>query len=492
MLKPFPLIGLLCTYALVLTACENLPPGAYSLATDPLPARAHSVDATAYSNLRKTGRFYSISYQSIGRHSNNNPGHWVQLNDGRATWVITQGFEGNTATLRSARENYPKRENQAEIYRMLYAGLSESTRQSLELPDPDQLLEDDQTYSSQEIERLNDRAAQEINHAPASLPHSVSQTTAPLCTIADEGASTSGSDYSGNNDSDPACRPQADGIYAHYDWASKPYLTCVKDQGKRGTCVAFSIASAIEALVSRNQGRHVNLSEQSLYQRGRMVGIRDDFADWLTDPFVLGALVNEHWKIPAETFWEYNPSYFRKINASTHRYTQSCDGYDRAEDCSDSSHQMQVYCNDQGKYRYCGFLAKELSQTGYGLTGASQLWNLLDSAGSLNRLTAALKIGQPVILNFNITPSWDAISRLGFITYNGPSETSRGGHTVHVVGAIDNTTLAQVLPSAPLGSGGGYVIIKNSWGNCFGDGGFAYAPYDFIKVYTMSALAVVQ
>ena len=489
MLKKIRAVGYLCSFTFALSACENLPPGAYSLTSDSLPARAKAVDATAYGDLQKTGRFYSISYQSIGlqlqqsqdadkentrilenalranprlashmpvapseplvtHNPNDTYGHWVHLNDNRSNWVVTHGLQWNRATLRYTLENYPKRENQVQIYRMFHAALSDSARRSLELPEPDALAADPQNYSPAQIEALNNAMANELAQFSGTVPSAISQAAAPACSGADEGSSASGSDHAGNNDSDPACGTQSGGIYAHYDWASKPYLTCVKDQARRGTCVAFSTASAIENLVARNLGKHVNISEQDLYQRGRMVGFRDDYNEGLVDWLVLSSMINDHWKIPAETFWEYNPSYSRQENKSAHLYTQSCDGY-TTEDCSDSSHQMQVFCNDQGKYRYCGFLAKEASSTGYGVTGTSQLWNLLDTSGSLNRVIAAAKTGQPVILAFNVTPSWDGASRQGFITYNGSGEKNRGGHAVHVVGAIDNTTLAQVLPSAP-------------------------------------------
>ncbi len=57
-----------------------------------------------------------------------------------------------------------------------------------------------------------------------------------------------------------------------------------------------------------------------------------------------------------------------------------------------------------------------------------------------------------------------------------------GGHVVHIVGYIDNSQLAANPGTliAPAGAGGGYFIIKNSWGTCTGDLGYRYMPVDFL------------
>jgi C1A family cysteine protease len=66
-------------------------------------------------------------------------------------------------------------------------------------------------------------------------------------------------------------------------------------------------------------------------------------------------------------------------------------------------------------------------------------------------------------------------------------ECDRGGHAVLVNGLVDNT---QLPAGAPPGSGGGYLIIKNSWSNCYGDAGYAYLPYDWVKAYALAVEVV--
>src|SRR5262249_34813586 len=50
-----------------------------------------------------------------------------------------------------------------------------------------------------------------------------------------------------------------------------------------------------------------------------------------------------------------------------------------------------------------------------------------------------------------------------------------------------------VLPdTAPQGAGGGYVIVKNSWGCFAGDGGYYYLPFDWVKAFVRSARAAAD
>jgi C1A family cysteine protease len=108
-----------------------------------------------------------------------------------------------------------------------------------------------------------------------------------------------------------------------------------------------------------------------------------------------------------------------------------------------------------------------------------------------------------------VTPSFDNNDPNGYLRYIGPHcpvvlqngewvcqsasncECDRGGHAVLVTGIIDNS----LLPAgAPLGQGGGYLIVKNSWGACFADAGYIYIPYQWIKdmVYSATVLGDIS
>jgi C1A family cysteine protease len=103
-------------------------------------------------------------------------------------------------------------------------------------------------------------------------------------------------------------------------------------------------------------------------------------------------------------------------------------------------------------------------------------------------MALAVIFQNPVDLGFVVTPSWDHNNQ-GWVSYV-PGESNRGGHDVTVVGFISNQQLAAILPSATPAPTNGYFIVKNSWANCWGDGGFAYVPWDYVAAYANEATIV--
>jgi C1A family cysteine protease len=74
--------------------------------------------------------------------------------------------------------------------------------------------------------------------------------------------------------------------------------------------------------------------------------------------------------------------------------------------------------------------------------------------------------------------------RVGDVRLPLPGEKKLGGHAMCMVGYVDD----QQVP------GGGYFIVRNSWGEAFGyDGevtpGYCRIPYDYVRQYGMEAFA---
>jgi hypothetical protein len=78
----------------------------------------------------------------------------------------------------------------------------------------------------------------------------------------------------------------------------------------------------------------------------------------------------------------------------------------------------------------------------------------------------ALRSGHPVVIGTDLTDSWQYPGKGGRISSSG---YTIGGHAMAVVGFQDDGTW----------TGGGYMLLKNSWGSKWGDLGYARVPYDY-------------
>jgi len=125
------------------------------------------------------------------------------------------------------------------------------------------------------------------------------------------------------------------------------------------------------------------------------------------------------------------------------------------------------------------------------LTNASkevaQVWNIFNPDFSVSTAKLASLLKLPMVLSFPITPSLDKAPSNGYVQYLGSHEDNRGGHAAYVVAVVDNIDLPATAPKGP---GGGYFVIKNSWGACWMDGGYIYLPITWVKAYAKSLTIV--
>jgi C1A family cysteine protease len=157
------------------------------------------------------------------------------------------------------------------------------------------------------------------------------------------------------------------------------------------------------------------------------------------------------------------------------------------ETCSDTAHQAGLYCATLDGYLYCGFMAQlNTARTGFRATSFSELFDANNSVAVTN-MRAALDSNRPVLLSSEVPPTFDSPDANGFAGYTSAAESSRGGHVYEITGYVTNTELAERLPNAPTGAGGGYFIAKNSWGLCFGDRGYIYLPFSWVTKNGWSA-----
>lgn len=85
----------------------------------------------------------------------------------------------------------------------------------------------------------------------------------------------------------------------------------------------------------------------------------------------------------------------------------------------------------------------------------------------VNGMRAALASGSPVAFGFSVFESFEteAVARTGQVPMPGRGESVLGGHAVAAFGYDDASRL---------------LLVRNSWGATWGQGGYFYLPYDFI------------
>jgi hypothetical protein len=211
-----------------------------------------------------------------------------------------------------------------------------------------------------------------------------------------------------------------------------PYFQPIRNQGPRGTCVSFTL-TALNEYIKRRRGILVDLSEQHLYYETKLIdGAPASCGTYQTKAVTVLASRGQC----REVVWPY---------------------------------QNALPCNNHGPLP--------------ALARADGLNYRLATTAVPTRSVVAYKqqmaLQRPVTLSIPVYNSWyqsPATRLTGRITMRIGNEPSIGGHAVCLVGYVDT-------PSSP---GGGYFIVRNSWGTAgFGSlcpfgAGYGTIPYQYI------------
>lgn len=429
---------------------------------------------------------------------------------GREQTMAVQGREAFFHTFAGTVRALGDADNALRVYRLLQGLATQAgLRVVAALPTPDSL----RGASAEEIRRFNAALGSRLDQIQAQiLPMQGGAVEAELPDLsptpcvgghrADFGAAEEDSDLQSFDPiQDPdaeVCAPAPNGIFATDDRGYKDHLSCLKNQAHRGTCVSFAITSALESSWSKKYGTRVNLSEPKLYYHGK----RDEggLRDGLNTHATLRTLADHGFTVPWEFDWRYNPATWREKAPANGPYgfEHSCDGYD--ETCSDTAHQGACACRRGAGPWLCGWRTPEVTGGLRLKSEGTELWDPTDTTASVNHIKAALLANREVVLLFMVNESLKAaIGSDGYVRYQGEGQTNLGGHAMHIVGYVDNDTLALVTPDAPPGDFGppdttgmgGYLIARNSSGPCNGDGGYVYLPYRWLKASVFVGSAVM-
>jgi C1A family cysteine protease len=278
------------------------------------------------------------------------------------------------------------------------------------------------------------------------------------------------------------------GLFNQFWFPLKNFVSPVKWQGKRGTCWAFTAIGAIESRERVQNDNPVDLSEQFFVNKVKQDWDSDDDSDGYHAETALKEAADHNQALLEEAAWTYNQSPNRPSETD---YANSCDNY--TGDCSLSSHQSRRVCEKRVLGHDCGYVTYTFDGPGVAPSRVTYLWRWGEDRFDLNRYRLLLSQGYVLLASFPVYRGFDRPTN-GFVTpYDrthfifddkgnivGDAPGPNGSHAVQIVGFIGNEQLASVKPTIAPAGGGGYFIIKNSWGCGYGDGGYSYAPAQYV------------
>lgn len=422
----------------------------------------------------------------------------LKTRDGRSESVVLLGSAFATRDLSETLAEVGTGTSAAADYAVIHDGVSEMLALDPKalgivlrgMPEPGKLGKKDPTKLIREIIKRWEK------NPPSKLPPMGKRDCSESCEKeVPARLLTGGSQASSCYDRSP------DGLWAIADWTLKGKSTCVKDQGEtRGTGVAFAISAAVEAAVRREHDRCVDLSEQHLHyqQKNHWFPIPPNFGDDLNSPTsVLGMMVGDY-EFRMEDQWNYNLSpqrtevTYKSKEAGIYKgYKNSCVGYGDTP-CSDTNHQGSLLCVKGSKE--CGYAAQILPNKGaIKVLAYNNFFNVNLPGPTAERAPMFLAMGMPVVASFQVTQSFLDAADDGWVRPPSgskgkkASDELRGWHVAMIEGYVPNRALPKGTAG---GAGGGYYVMKNSWGPCVGDGGYWYVPAKWLADHALSMAAI--
>jgi len=218
----------------------------------------------------------------------------------------------------------------------------------------------------------------------------------------------------------------------------REWCSPVEDQGRLGSCTAQAGAGIIEYYERKSFRRHIDASRLFLYKVTRnLMKMRGDTGAYLRS--TIGAMVL--FGVPPEEYWPY---------------TDGPDDFDR---------EPPAFC-----YSFAQNY-KTLKYYRHDPPSASP-------EDILNRVKTYLAAGHPAMFGFTVYSSIEQASDSGRIPFPSPLEKIEGGHAVVAVGYDDTMKIKNRYEGEETE---GALLIRNSWGQDWGEAGYGWLPYDYLR-----------
>jgi C1A family cysteine protease len=222
----------------------------------------------------------------------------------------------------------------------------------------------------------------------------------------------------------------------------RQWCSNIKDQGGLGSCTAHAATGVVEYFQRRSFGKYLDGSRLFVYKTTRnLIGVVGDSGAWLRNTMGALALCG----VPSESYWEYT---------------------DAMPDFDQEPPQF-VYAVAEN-YEALKYFAHDPQGMNFPLKNV------------LNSVKTYLAKGIPSMFGFWGYGSFDFGDSPGHIPMPTDAELAsepEWGHAIVAIGYDDNLKITNTISTK---STMGALLIRNSWGLGWGQGGYGWMPYDYV------------
>jgi len=211
----------------------------------------------------------------------------------------------------------------------------------------------------------------------------------------------------------------------------------IEDQGALGSCTAHAGVGVIEYYERKSFGRHMDASRLFLYKVTRnLMKMKGDTGAYLRN--TMGAMVL--FGVPPEEYWPYR------------------------EDEKEFDQEPPAFCYAFAQnYQTVKYFRHDPPET-----KAEEI---------LRKVKAYLFKGHPAMFGFTVYSSIEQADKTGRIPFPSPKERIEGGHAVVAIGYDDKMKIKNKYGKIETS---GALLIRNSWGNGWGEEGYGWLPYEYV------------